>query len=67
MVAARAKARVGHTARYLEISATTMPKGLRIKSRPADAATCQQSMSAALYRMNLPKICKTYQCNKHVP
>ena len=67
MVAAWAKTRVGYTARYLEISATTMPKGPRIESRPAEAATCQQSMSAALYRMNLQKICKTYQCNKHVP
>ena len=58
MVAAQAKARVGYTARYFDISATTMPKGPRIESQPADAATCQQSMSVAPYQMNLPKICK---------
>ena len=33
MVAERAKAPVGYTAGYLEILATTMPKGPRIKSR----------------------------------
>ena len=35
MVAMQAKALVGYTASYLEISATTMPKGPGIESRGA--------------------------------
>ena len=59
MVAAQAKAPVGYTAGYLEISATTMPKGPGIESR-SRRGTCNGVCACV---PSLPKICNpTFMC-----